>query len=107
MKAAPESSVQAQHRRYRMAFGVTPHALQLLVAIMAHMRVTGGHGVTRRQVATMLDVTDVNAGPLIRLGWIVGDSTHSPNQLLTVTEKGWRNVWPWRFGWPEKERRTG
>jgi hypothetical protein len=105
MKRHPKSSIQAVSRRYRMAFGVTPHAIQLLVAIMAHMRVTG-RGVTRRQVALMLDVTDVNAGPLIRLGWIVGDATHSPNQILTVTDKGWRNVWPWRFGWPEKDRRT-
>jgi hypothetical protein len=95
----PESLTQAQHRRCRVAYGITPQALDLLVALMAHERLYG-RGLTRKEAAELLNVTDVNAGPLIRLGWLIGDTTPAPNQVLSVTQLGWRKVWPWKLGWP-------
>jgi len=95
----PDNSVQARHRRCRIAYGITPYALELIVAVMAHER-TFKRGLTRKRAAELLNVTDVNAGPLIRLGWMVGDATPAPNQVLTVTPQGWKKVWPWQHGWP-------
>lgn len=95
--------------KYRELVGITPAAFDLLVAVMAHERVYGV-GCTRSQAAATVGVVHVNAQELLRSGWLTADmQVFTPQQILTATNRAWRNLWPWRDAWPDdrqEARRT-